>query len=966
MAKIVYDFYDGKDIYNDGSVEDKLLRHYRDGSKLDFYGDGVWYLTTDIRANILEWYPFEKKDSVLEIGGGSGTLTSVLCQKAGKVVSVEGSKRRAEIICEKNKQYKNLEVIAGNYGTFSLKGKYDYIVLVGVFEYAKRFFPEKEDAFLFFLTTMRKNLKKGGKILIAIENRYGIKYWAGAKEDHLLKSYVGLEGYESTDIGTFGKDEFVKLIKRAGFSKYRFYYPFPDYKLPEIIYSDQRLPEPSEIPRLPIYLYDSKSQFEIHSVLSGLLNNNIFDIFSNSYIVEFGLEDCELSDIDYVKYQNNRNKEFRISTIIRRNKDVIKSGMTSSSKKHLENQLMIHKSAKSHNLAISDLRNESGNIVSDYIVGKNFNTHIGELLEEKRITDIIDEIDRLYKFLKSFCVKKIFTNPILSDLKTIYKGETLIPKMSLMDFNSSNMMVTKRGYLLIDQEWLSDKEIPMDYLMSNSLSDIYICNPNLSLLKDIHFFLRKYNITETKIKIFEEISKEFFTKENKVINLKEKEILDGCKYKKDVSNENGLNNFVHALERLADTYESTQRDNKMSEDIKSLCSYVSVLNHHGIQRKFYFSNQTNEFLCLPNTYEAKHKGNILLLIHELSRTGAPVVLADAAKTLYDTGYFVTVLSLVDGPLKEELLDYGIPVIVSEDMHAIQYMEYDKKAKNVLLDSLVSSYDKVLMCTATLVNFVRRYSGKGKEIYWWLHEGPESWSVIGHLMPKTIGSNIKIVCGGQYVIDQLREYGLRYKCSVLNYGVEDKKIQNKKNSTKDIVKFLLVGTICERKGQEILLKAIQDLPPDYMEKAEFTFIGSARESRGEEILSNLNEYSSLHSNIRLISDIPRENLYDLYRDGDVLVVPSFDDPMPVVATENFMLGNICVCSNMTGTSYYIKDGENGFVFEAGNVKELADKIIYIIKYFSEMDKIKQNSRKIYEENFSMERFKDNLLKLMNNE
>ncbi len=531
MARIVYDYYKGKDIYNDGDVEDELLKYYKDGKEIDFFGDGIWYLTTDIRSNILEWYPFQKTDSILEVGSGSGTMTSILCDRAGKVTSIEGSKRRAEITYERNKKYKNLEVIAGNYGDFSLKGKYDYIVLIGVFEYAKRFFPNK-DAFVFFLETMKRNLKKDGKVLIAIENRYGIKYWAGAKEDHLLKPYVGLEGYESTDIGTFGKAEFVKLINRVGFSKYKFYYPFPDYKLPEVIYSDDRLPELGEVMKIPIYLYNSKSQFEIYSVLRGLRSNDIIDFFANSYIVEFGFEDCKISDIDLVKYQNSRKKGFKISTVIKKDVGVIKKGLSDVSKKHLERHYNIHKRARKNNLEICDVKKDKGSYISDYIYGQNFSTYIGELLEDQKFDKIVEEIDKLYNFMKGFCIKKKFTEPITGGLNKLYKSETFIPKMSLMDFNSSNIIISKNGYILVDQEWVSEREIPLDYMISNSLYDIFTCNPTLSLFKEIDFFLDKYGITREKTLLFEKISKEFFHVSNHVIDLKTKRILDGCQYKK--------------------------------------------------------------------------------------------------------------------------------------------------------------------------------------------------------------------------------------------------------------------------------------------------------------------------------------------------------------------------------------------------------------------------------------------------
>ena len=55
MAKINYDFYDNLDIYDDGDVEKKLLNHYKNGKSINLDVDGVFYLTTDVRSNILNW-----------------------------------------------------------------------------------------------------------------------------------------------------------------------------------------------------------------------------------------------------------------------------------------------------------------------------------------------------------------------------------------------------------------------------------------------------------------------------------------------------------------------------------------------------------------------------------------------------------------------------------------------------------------------------------------------------------------------------------------------------------------------------------------------------------------------------------------------------------------------------------------------------------------------------------------------
>lgn len=45
-------------------------------------------------------------------------------------------------------------------------------------------FTESENPFKDFLAKIRNLLNPNGKLLIAIENKMGLKYWCGAPEDH--------------------------------------------------------------------------------------------------------------------------------------------------------------------------------------------------------------------------------------------------------------------------------------------------------------------------------------------------------------------------------------------------------------------------------------------------------------------------------------------------------------------------------------------------------------------------------------------------------------------------------------------------------------------------------------------------------------------------------------------------------------------------------------------------------------
>ena len=87
----------------------------------------------------------------------------------------------------------------------SLTEKYDYITLIGVFEYGESYIQSKTP-YVDFLKIIAGHLKPNGKIVMAIENRFGLKYWAGCTEDHFGTLFEGLEGYPVTNgVKTFTK-----------------------------------------------------------------------------------------------------------------------------------------------------------------------------------------------------------------------------------------------------------------------------------------------------------------------------------------------------------------------------------------------------------------------------------------------------------------------------------------------------------------------------------------------------------------------------------------------------------------------------------------------------------------------------------------------------------------------------------------------------------------------------------------
>lgn len=286
-----YRFYHGTDTYSDGDIEDRLLEIARNSSNyeeelLDGNNWALLYHLSPIRENLLEWYDFGKDKSLLEIGAGCGAVTGLFCRKLGRVTAIDLSKKRSLINAARNREAENLEIIVGNFEDIQIEEKHDYVTLIGVLEYAI-YYISSPNPFVDMLKKAKGYLKPGGKLIVAIENKYGIKYWAGATEDHTGKPFDGITGYNGVErVRTFSRNGLEKLLEEAGFKDLRFYYPLPDYKLPLEIYSEKNLPKHYPVSgNTPNYDRARLDLFNEEKAMNELIAEGQFEQFANSFLV---------------------------------------------------------------------------------------------------------------------------------------------------------------------------------------------------------------------------------------------------------------------------------------------------------------------------------------------------------------------------------------------------------------------------------------------------------------------------------------------------------------------------------------------------------------------------------------------------------------------------------------------------------------------------------------------------------
>lgn len=447
-----YSHYPGKDLYSDGIVEEEILSIVKSASKIEYPGiieeKGSWpilYHLSSLRANIVDWLPINNNHKVLEIGSGCGAITDKLSEKAKEVTCVDLSARRSHINAYRNQDRENITIHVGNFRDIEpeLPTDYDYVCLIGVFEYAQSYMGTQtpyED----FMNIMRKHVKDSGSIVIAIENKFGLKYWAGCKEDHVGTYFSGLEGYpEGGSARTFTRKGLEQIMQNCGVKEYHFYYPYPDYKFPTTIYSDRRLPQVGELTNnMRNFDRDRMVLFNEKYVFDGIISDNLFELFSNSYLVVIGKE----PEAAYVKYSNDRIPEYMLRTELaklQKKKEIRKIPLTGEAADHIKKMedyyQLLTKRYQGSGLSINPCTwREEGYAAFPFEKGRTLEELLDACLDK-------DDMEGFYVLFDKY-------------LKLISHGE----EMPVCDYDLifANILVDGERWTVIDYEWTMEKVIP--------------------------------------------------------------------------------------------------------------------------------------------------------------------------------------------------------------------------------------------------------------------------------------------------------------------------------------------------------------------------------------------------------------------------------------------------------------------------------------------------------------------------
>jgi len=96
---------------------------------------------------------------------------------------------------------------------------------------------------------------------------------------------------------------------------------------------------------------------------------------------------------------------------------------------------------------------------------------------------------------------------------------------------------------------------------------------------------------------------------------------------------------------------------------------------------------------------------------------------------------------------------------------------------------------------------------------------------------------------------------------------------------------------------------------------------------------------------------RDDIDDIYKAIDLVVLPSLREGMPLVILESFANKKLVIASKVGGIPEIIQDNYSGFLVEKANSNELADKIIFCMNNHDKMKKLINNAYKEFQKKFT---------------
>jgi GT2 family glycosyltransferase len=412
-----------------------------------------------------------------------------------------------------------------------------------------------------------------------------------------------------------------------------------------------------------------------------------------------------------------------------------------------------------------------------------------------------------------------------------------------------------------------------------------------------------------------------------------------------------LRHAGHASIGIEESRIATQERRRDKANIFLLKRWAGYTTHDP-----YFTNNMRDWLHLDSPTPIRMWGrnepnavietlaDLLFVSHDLSLSGAPMMLFYAAAWCKRHGMFVTVMAPADGPLRAKFEAEGIPLIV-DPLVETEHESFVGFARD---------FDCVVANTIRTSAVVRALKSEDVPVVWWLHE---PGSVGEHYLreePKLRAAMPMadlLLAPSEATALVYRPY-TESPVKSLHNAIPDISAVNP-GETSSPLRFLLMASIEPRKGQDVFVKALEALPRDIRSRASFEIAGRILDP---DFWPTIAPMAERMEELTVTGALSHAEAISKLTAADVLMAPSRDEAMPTVTLlEAMSLGKAIITSNVGGAAETFVPDENALLVRPEAADELAAAIRRLIEKPALIAELGRKARETFEQNFTIERF-----------
>lgn len=341
---------------------------------------------------------------------------------------------------------------------------------------------------------------------------------------------------------------------------------------------------------------------------------------------------------------------------------------------------------------------------------------------------------------------------------------------------------------------------------------------------------------------------------------------------------------------------------------------------------------------------------IILISHDATQTGAPILLDHIAREMKRQNLTLFIISRKYGPWIVEFMKSGETKVIKKQIGfrkcliKLRKLGFDKVICNTTVNGdllpILKEYDfKVISLVHELPKIIH---------YFKIEDRAEKMAAMSDVavFPSTYVYNKFQTIANVSVNYLIKPQGL-YLTDTFDYNNEESKLYIQKEYFVPIRKKLIlnVATGDKRKGYDLFLKVAYQLSK--VEELMFVWVGDYDKKIYKSFLGDYN-IKTLENLVQpgFINDPLK--LSKFYQAADVFLLTSREDPFPSVVLQAFNAYTpVIAFENAGGFSDIVKNGETGYLVEYENLTALKEVILKIL-HSSDIIKMGENCKKKAEE------------------